>query len=283
MSKEVKNKRAKASHIRDNRFITRKSKRRAQKRMFSAGRRQSDDMSKPPKSDNIGGGDNINDNIIYNALALGGNPDRRNRKLDNAKKIAYLKKIKGGKLDENDSQNNPENLDCFIYLDTDDSILAQNYYNKLLELVRAFDFDLKSEEEAIKGSWIKKFKLSTKNFFGKKEVQDGLGKIEKSLDLNHIGKVQSEIAVNKSVAISNFLDATKDFKNAVTTLENLLIVKATINDEAQLFIQTMTESQQKTIEQNPSLLYKPQELFYKMEILNKEILLTQKKASGAGN
>lgn len=210
-------------------------------------------------------------------FTTGGNPNNRNRK--------WTIKLTGDKIKVvqiGDIKTKEIKLDCRIYLDTNDERLSKKYYESLLKVLEEQDFILFRENPAEKGSWLKTFWIKSKKVMTSKEVVERLEKIERGIELKNIDKVQSEVDLNTSQAISNLLQATKEIPNFSTLVGSLLFAKTTINGEPIVFAQTLTHDQLKIVKDNPSLINRPFDLINKMEEVKSKVLLVNKKNRLAG-
>lgn len=173
-------------------------------------------------------------------------------------------------------------LSCKVYLDTNDDKISEKYYENLLKVLEEQDFILSKENPAEKGSWLKNFWVNSKKTMTSEEVVTRLEKIERGIELKNIDKVQSEVDLNISQAISNLILSTKEIPNISTLVGSLLFAKATVNGESIVFAQTLTQDQLKIVKENPSLLNKPFELINKMEEVQAKVLAENKQKRLAG-
>lgn len=210
-------------------------------------------------------------------ITTGGNPRNRNRKWIIKRGSDKIKVVK---------MNNPRpkeiELDCKVYLDTNDDKVSKKYYENLLKVLEEQDFILSRENLAKKGSWVKNFWVKSKKAITSKEVVERLEKIERGIELKHIDKVQSEVDLNTSQAISNLLLSTKEIPNFSTLVGSLLFAKATVNGEPIVFAQTLTQEQLKIVKKNPALINKPFDLINKMEEVKSKVLTENKQKRLAG-
>lgn len=207
----------------------------------------------------------------------GGNPNNRNRKWIIKKASDRIRVV-----EVNSTEPKEIELDCRIYLDTNDDLISEKYYENLIKVLEEQDFYLSRQNPAEKGSWLKNFWVKSKKVMTSKEVIDRLEKIERGIELKHIDKVQSEVDLNTSQAISNLLQSTQNIPNFSTLVGSLLFAKATFNGESIIFAQTLTQDQLKIVKDNPSLLKKPFDLINKMEEVKSNVLATNKQKRIAG-
>lgn len=208
----------------------------------------------------------------------GGNPRKRNRKW-----ILKRRSDRAKVIGINKEPAQQLEIECKIFLDTNDDELSKKYYKNFLAVLEEQEFVLSRENPAIKGSWLKDFWVKLKNAATNKEVVDRLEKIERGIELHYIDKVQSEVNVNDSQAIANLLVSTKDIPNISTLVGSLLFAKATVNGEPIFFAQTLTQEQLKIVKDNPSLLTKPFDLINKMEGIKSKVLAENKQKKIAGS
>ncbi|QIJ88286.1 hypothetical protein C7H62_0477 [Mesoflavibacter sp. HG96] len=213
------------------------------------------------------------------SFITGGNPRKRNKKWILKRRNDRFRVVRS---DENTQPKETE-LKCQIYLDTNDDKISEKYYQNLLKVLEEQDFILSRENPAEKGSWLKKFWVKSKKTLSSPEVLDRLEKIERGIELKHIDKVQSEVDLNTSQAISNLLESTKDIPNFSTLVGSLLFAKATVNGEPIVFAQTLTQDQLKIVKENPSLINKPFDLINKMEEVKVKVLAENKQKKLAGS
>jgi len=210
----------------------------------------------------------------------GGSQNPRNRKwilkriLGRALKVVQIK----DELHIIDVNNQEKKIDveCQIYLDTDNIELAEKFYKNFKLVLKTVDLEVSKENEAIIGSWWKKFWVDSKNFTNK-EIVTRLEKIERGAELQYIDKVQSEVDLNTANAIGVLLRETKDIEHFSSLVGSLLFAKTTINGEARIFAQTLTQGQLSILKENPTLLQRPFDLILKMEEEKNRVLLEDKK------
>jgi hypothetical protein len=209
----------------------------------------------------------------------GGSQNSRNRKW-------ILKRILGRALgvvkskQENiitvNYEEKKNDLECQIYLDTDNIELAEKFYENFKLVLKTIDFEVSKENDAIMGSWWKRFWVSSKDFTNK-EIITRLEKIERGAELQYIDKVQSEVDLNTANAIGILLRETKDIAHFSSLVGSLLFAKTTIYGEAKIFAQTLTQEQLSILKENPTLLQRPFDLILKMEEEKNRVLLEDKK------
>ena len=211
-------------------------------------------------------------------LITGGNPRKRN------KNWMKIRKSDRFKATHSNKKNEPKEVEisCQVYLDTNDDKISSEFYNNLIKILEEQEFTLSRENPAKKGSWMKDFWVKSKRALTSSEVVDRLEKIERGIELKHIDKVQSEVDLNISQAISNLLQSTKEIPNFSTLVGSLLFAKATVNGEPIIFAQTLTQDQLKIVKENPSLINKPFDLINKMEEVKAKALSENKQKKIAG-
>ncbi len=157
-----------------------------------------------------------------------------------------------------------------IYLDTNKTELAEEFYRSILEVLANIGFELIDEEPAKFGSWIKKFMLKSKDVLTREEVVKRLDKVERAIELKHIDKMQSEVDSNTAQSIAKLIECTKDIPNFATLAGSLLFAKVTINGESTVFAHVLTQEQLLIARENPQLIYKPLELLNQIGLKRKE-------------
>lgn len=236
---------------------------------------QNSNSTAKPKTSNGGRGRNPRTPKNFR-IATGGNPNPRNRSWIIKRILGRAIGVVGIKDENNDSKNKDiksmnNDIRCEIYLDTDNMEVAEIFYKNFLNVLKTVDLELTKENPSIKGSWIKKFWIGSKNF-SKSEIVTRLEKIERGVELQYIDKVQSEVDLNTANAIGILLSQTKDIPQFSSLVGSLLFAKATINGEPKIFAQTLTQDQLAILKDNPTLLHNPFNLIGKMEEVKTNVL-----------
>ncbi|MFZ4860895.1 DEAD/DEAH box helicase family protein [Sphingobacterium sp. Mn56C] len=148
----------------------------------------------------------------------------------------------------------------YIYLSTDDLIVAQNIFVKYSHFAEALGFKITDEGIFEQGSWIKKGIKMVQDFFKREEVQEIYQKGKRSLELAHIEKVQAEIDGLKVGAAAQLLESVKGTSNVAVKLGSIVLIKAEANGQEQTLIFDLTDQQRQNLEKNGFLLNQPQEL-----------------------
>ncbi|WP_289665963.1 hypothetical protein [Flavobacterium panacagri] len=228
-----------------------------------------------PKTSNGGRGRNPRTPKNFR-ITTGGNSNQRNRNWIIKRILGKAIGVIGIKDENNNSKNNnptkiTNDIPCEIYLDTDNYELAEVFYKNFVNVLKTVDLELTKENPAIKGSWIKKFWVGTKDF-SKSEIVTRLEKVERGIELQYIDKVQSEVDLNTANAIAILLAQTKDIPQFSSLVGSLLFAKATIDGEPRVFAQTLTQDQLAILKENPTLLHNPFNLIVKMEDVKTNVL-----------
>lgn len=164
-------------------------------------------------------------------------------------------------LKESISKNTiTEIAEGYIYLSTDDLIVAQNIFVKYSHFAEALGFKITDEGVFEQGSWIKKGIKMVQDFFKREEVQEIYQKGKRSLELAHIEKVQAEIDGLKVGAAAQLLESVKGTSNVAVKLGSIVLIKAEANGQEQTLIFDLTDQQRQNLEKNGFLLNQPQEL-----------------------
>ncbi|MXO06820.1 hypothetical protein [Flavobacterium sp. HBTb2-11-1] len=216
-----------------------------------------------PKTSNGGRGRNPRTPKNFR-ITTGGNSNQRNRSWIIKRILGRATRVIGIKDENENSKVIINDLPCEIYLDTDNVEVAEIFYKNFLNVLKTVDLELTKEYPSIKGSWIKKFWVGTKNF-SKSEILTRLEKIERGVELQYIDKVQSEVDLNTANAIGILLAQTKDIPQFSSLVGSLLFAKTTINGESRIFAQTLTQDQLAILKENPTLIHNPFNLIIKME------------------
>lgn len=155
-----------------------------------------------------------------------------------------------------------KNFDGYIYLDTNNLDLAENYFFTLKSLFVIHGFEFKDDGIFKKGSWIRdKIAFIFKSIGTHFEPDEAIRKVKHAVELAKIQKVQSEINKNNFEAAAAFLNSTKEFENICTFMGSLAIVK----HGTDLNIIELSTDQMMHLEDNPQLKINPGELLKELK------------------
>ncbi len=162
-----------------------------------------------------------------------------------------------------------------IYLDTNDSKKGEEIFANLNIFLNTLNLEIALEDEAIIGSWIKKFVGKINNFFTSEELKDRFKDFEHAIQLKNIDKVQSEIDLNQATAAAKLMDSLKDTKNCAIMIGSVILIKYVneLGEQIQL-CKTLTRTELKTISKNESILNSPSEIY---KLINKNITVKSNK------
>jgi hypothetical protein len=93
------------------------------------------------------------------------------------------------------------------------------------------------------------------------EVTERLKKVEQAIELQYLGKPQSEITHATGTAAAELIAALETTSRAVLQLGSLLIVKTTdTSGRSAIFVRTLGLKELTAIETDPSLLARPEDV-----------------------
>lgn len=149
-----------------------------------------------------------------------------------------------------------------IYVDTLSKVDAIPVFNSVFNFLELTGFEILSEGELIKGSWIRRNIIAKiKNLAGSKGAKDVVDKAKKAIELQQIEKVQSEANLNNANAAAALITAVKDVPHFATKLGSLVIIKTTDqNGVVQIVTRDLTTEETIALDKNPQLLNNPVEL-----------------------
>jgi hypothetical protein len=125
-------------------------------------------------------------------------------------------------------------------------------------VLRDLGFDLTSESEPILGSFLQRARAKARDPQTKKALGERIAKLERSAEVHLLAVPESQANMQNAQGLAAIIDALKGERAAVIQLGPLLVVKIPIHDgESTVFCKTLTLSELKKLEQNPSLLADP--------------------------
>ncbi|PIY32789.1 MAG: hypothetical protein COZ08_06415 [Bacteroidetes bacterium CG_4_10_14_3_um_filter_42_6] len=158
-------------------------------------------------------------------------------------------------------QNSALSFSGHIFADTEDFGKAEKLFETTKALFELFGFETSEEGKIKQGSWFKEnvvYKI--RNVFRSKEAKELFDKGKKALELALIDEVQSEVNRNNMGAVSDFINATRDFPNASVVMDTLVILKVTVNGIPELAVFKLTTEQLIELNRTPELKNNPLEL-----------------------
>ena len=213
-----------------------------------------------PKKRTSSGGKGRHPRVKNGRIRTGGYSNNRNRHWSIAKKSSLIKLIKSDK-----KESEIKELECHIWLDTNNQEQAQKCYKALIKLIEDYGFELSREMDAQKGSWFKPFWIKTKELANSKEVQGTLDKMQRALELKHIDSIQADTTLKNAQSVATLIESTKDLESFAIVLDTLVFAKATINGKIRVYAENLTQEQAEVLKKNPILKSNPAELIIKME------------------
>lgn len=145
-----------------------------------------------------------------------------------------------------------------------DPLPSQNTLNKLAssveDLLREENFEKTDEFPDESGSWWKRFVLRTKGVATSKEVAERLKKAERATEIAILDKPQAEANQCQAQAAASIISSLSETTNACVQAGSLLVVKATTNGNSAVVVRTLTPLELKRLEENQSLLRKPEQI-----------------------
>lgn len=137
----------------------------------------------------------------------------------------------------------------------------KNLTERLEKFVELIDFELTDDFPEEKGSWWKRFFFKTKEMLTQDEVLQRVDSAEKALKLKHLDKPQAEANKMQAEAASQLIASLKDTSAACVQVGSLLLIKAPNNNgDSAIFSRTLTEKELKELEENQSILGKPEKV-----------------------
>jgi len=133
--------------------------------------------------------------------------------------------------------------------------------DSLSKFVHSLGFDLNDDLPDETGSWFKKFFFKTKDALTQDEVLERVKDAEEALKIKHLKKPQAEANKAQAEATSALIQALKDTPAACVQVGSLLLVKAPNNKgDSGIFVRTLTPFELKELEENQSILGKPEQI-----------------------
>jgi hypothetical protein len=142
-----------------------------------------------------------------------------------------------------------------LYISGDDPREIKAALNRLLLVC---GLEIAAEKPGIEGSWLQKMWLKVRKGAGSEGVQERLKKVEHALQVQYLGKPQSEVDKNKAEAAAVMLAAVDKQEEALIRLGTLVIMKS----PGQVAVWTISELQAAELEQHGHLMNEPEKVLH---------------------
>jgi hypothetical protein len=130
------------------------------------------------------------------------------------------------------------------------------------DLMEAMGFELEAQEEPIHGSFFSRSKWKRIKQIFTEEATEVYEKAKVALEVQQINMPQAEVTHKLATAAASLLEATKDVKQIVVRCEGLLLVKAVINGETVVVIETVSPKLAAALNAIPTMIQDPATMFH---------------------
>jgi hypothetical protein len=126
----------------------------------------------------------------------------------------------------------------------------------LYELLELYGVGVAAEEPGVVGSWRQRIWLKPRRGNGSEGIQERLRKIEQALQVQYLGKPQSEVDRNRADAAATLLGAVDKQEEVLIRLGTLVLIKS----EGKVAIWTLSELQAADLDERGSLMNEPEKM-----------------------
>lgn len=144
----------------------------------------------------------------------------------------------------------------------------------LLEVLDAFDVEVRDGWPEIRGSSFRSFLARTRTAMRSPEFLTRLAKIERALDLQALHKVQAEVDAAQGDAVAKLITALGSTPTAMIQIGSVLLMKI----DGEVTVRNLTQLELLHLERNPALLRAPAEALHELQRLNSAVESRQKPA-----
>lgn len=123
----------------------------------------------------------------------------------------------------------------------------------VVAVLREFGLESAIEEPPVRGSWRQRIWARGSEVVKSEVVQDRLGKLERALELEGLGKRQAEIDKAKADAVAALYAIVREQENAVVRMGSIIMIKT----GGDLVVWTIGEMQAAALEKHSELLHDP--------------------------
>lgn len=142
-----------------------------------------------------------------------------------------------------------------------DKAVLDDLTKKLGSFVNLLGLEITDDFPEEKGSWWKRFFFKTREILTQDEVLQRVESAENALKLKHLDKPQAEANKMQAEAASQLIASLKDTPAACVQVGSLLLIKAPNNNgNSAIFTRTLTTNELKELEENQSILGKPEQV-----------------------
>jgi hypothetical protein len=153
-------------------------------------------------------------------------------------------------------------VEVSIYIPGNINVLeGERITNASGDFMEALGFELKTEDEPILNSFWQKLKFVFKKNVTAEELEQVFTKGKRALEFKYLEIPAAERTAKLAAAAASLLPMLNEYPELAIRLGALIIVKRMVTGRPALLIHQLTIEQEAFIEQHPSLLYQPQELF----------------------
>ena len=157
-------------------------------------------------------------------------------------------------------------VELSIYISNSDSEDIRRLSGAMYELADEIALDVIREAPSEFGSWFKTIIGRTREALTNEEVQEGLQKVQRGLELKHLYREQAKADLDLSKAAKNISEILAKQDNCVVILGSVCGVKRTINHEQTVMIVALTQEELLAVANNPQLRKGPKELLELLEM-----------------
>lgn len=155
------------------------------------------------------------------------------------------------------SSTNLGSVSVAVYLDTNDSEVANDVFSRVEELMSFIGYAAQNDAHVERGSIFRTSWAKLKILFSADELRTRLTKVERALELVAIDERQAAVDLIESQVVENLMEALNDVPEACVRIGSLLLVKTHSPKGIAVFARTLSQLEVRTLEKYPEIQKTP--------------------------